>query len=437
MKTALLGSTTLAPITSFQRPFGPRVLHDETAASALPVPASVNVTHSAPASTSDAIGAREAAQILQAERKKKRDAAVAAPAASVAEEPINDEHADVGADQVTAADELSDEGSAAPGENQATGETDGTENPAAETPKPLPLPRSWTKEQADVWNGLPRSTQEYLTEQATKASAELRRIQNEAAENSKTLTVKEKAAEEQRNQYEGKLKSVVEIMEREQLRDFPEIRSQGDLDKMVNEAVQLSAQAEGLWSTDPLRAGQVQSKVQQIQSKLAAWDVHQRKLVAATNELKAADDRKSKEKVTSWDNHVKAENKLAADKIPELADKVKGPALRAAAIEALTELGFSQDDMAKLATGEERISIADHRLQVLIRSHLRLAEIQKAPKAVAAKTLPPVQQPGAAAPRGTAQSETIKSLTTKLNNSGSLADAVALRKAQQRAQRRA
>jgi len=398
----------------------------------------VNVTHTAPSGTSAAIGARAAAQILQGERRKKATAAAAAaPTAPAAEAPTNDEPAADGADTATAAHELSDEGSAAPDESQATGGTDGTENPAAETPKPLPLPRSWTKEQADVWNGLPRSTQEYLTEQATKASAELRRIQNEAAENSKTLTVKEKAAEEQRNQYEGKLKSVVEIMEREQLRDFPDVRSQADLDKMVNEAVQLSAQAEGLWSTDPLRAGQVQAKVQQIQAKLAAWDIHQRKLVAATNELKAADDRKSKEKVTSWDNHVKAENKLAADKIPELADKVKGAALRTAAIESLVELGFTQDELGKLATGEERISIADHRLQMLIRSHLRLAEIQKAPKAVAAKTLPAVQRPGAAAPRGTAQSENLKALTNKLNTSGTLADAVALRMAQQRSQRRA
>jgi len=434
MTTELLGSTALGHITSFQRPFGPRVLHDEGA----PAAPSVNVTHTAPSGTSAAIGAREAAQILQGERRKKATAAAAAaPTAPAAEAPTNDEPAADGADQATAALELSDEGSAAPDESQATGGTDGTENPPAETPKPLPLPRSWTKEQADVWNGLPRSTQEYLTEQATKASAELRRIQNEAAENSKTLTVKEKAAEEQRNQYEGKLKSVVEIMEREQLRDFPDVRSQADLDKMVNEAVQLSAQAEGLWSTDPLRAGQVQAKVQQIQAKLAAWDIHQRKLVAATNELKAADDRKSKEKVTSWDNHVKAENKLAADKIPELADKVKGAALRTAAIESLVELGFTQDELGKLATGEERISIADHRLQMLIRSHLRLAEIQKAPKAVAAKTLPAVQRPGAAAPRGTAQSENLKALTNKLNTSGTLADAVALRMAQQRSQRRA
>lgn len=436
MQTALLGSTTLGHITSFQRPFGPRVLHDEAASSA----PSVNVTHTAPSGTSDAIGAREAAQILQAERRKKRDAAPApaAPAAEApAEVPSNDEHAADGADQATAANELSDEGSAAPDESQATGETDGTGNPPAATPKSLPLPRSWTKEQADVWNGLPRSTQEYLTEQATKASAELRRIQNEAADKTKALTAKEQAAEEQRNQYEGKLKSVVEIMEREQLRDFPEIRSQADLDKMVNEAVQLSAQAEGLWSTDPLRAGQVQAKVQQIQSKLAAWDVHQRKLVAATNELKAADDRKSKAKTDSWNTHVQEQNKLAADKIPELADKVKGAALRTAAIESLVELGFTQDELGKLATGEERISIADHRLQMLIRSHLRLAEIQKAPKAIAAKTLPPVARPGAAAPRGTAQSENLKALTNKLNNTGSLADAVALRMAQQRAQRRA
>lgn len=441
MTVVSAASLPRADISTFQPKFGPRMLMDEAAVSA---PA-VSITHTAPSGTSDAIGAREAAQILQAERRKKREAtaapAVAAPAAETPAAPAapaaENEPAADGADQATAALELSDEGSAAPVETQATGETDGTGNPPADAPKPLPLPRSWTKEQADVWNGLPRSTQEYLTEQATKASAELRRIQNEAAENSKALTAKEKAAEEQRNQYEGKLKSVVEIMEREQLRDFPSIRSQADLDKMVSDAVSLSAKARALWQTDPLQAGDLNAQVQEIQSTLAAWDVHQRKLVAASNELKASEDRKKSEKTDSWNKHVQEQNKLAAEKIPELADPKKNPELRKRAIESLEALGFSQEELGKLATGEERISVADHRLQLLIRSHLRLAEIQAAPKAVAAKTLPPVARPGAAAPRGTAQSETIKALTTKLTNTGSLADAVALRMAQQRAARRA
>ena len=118
-------------------------------------------------------------------------------------------------------------------------------------------------------------------------------------------------------------------------------------------------------------------------------------------------------------------------------DKIKGPVLRQRAVERLTELGFTQDELNKLSTGDEKISIYDHRLQQLISSDLRLAEILKAPKAVAAKPVPPVQRPGTPAPRGSAQSETIKALTNKLSTSGSLKDAVALRLAQTRQARRA
>jgi hypothetical protein len=433
--TDFLGSTSLASISNYQPAFGPRILRDEGGTPSLP---------SAPASSNASIGAREAAQILQAERRKKQAAAPAATPAAPAARPAAftppvEAPAEIPADGAALATGdhgLSDEGNAAPVHAQVTGETDGTVNPAAHEAPPLPRPRSWTKEQDDIWNGLPRSTQEFLTEQATKASAEVRRIQNEAAENSKTLTAKEKAAEEQRNQYEGKLKSVVEIMEREQLRDFPGIRSQADLDKMVNDAVSLSAKAASLWATDPLQAGQVQAQVQQIQSTLAAWDVHQRKLVAATNELKASEERKTQEKATAWNKHVSEQNELAAKAIPELADKTKAPALIKAAGESLLALGFTQDELTRLSKGEERISIADHRFQVLVRSHLRLAEIQAAPRAVAPKNLPPVAKPGSGAPRSNPQSETLKALNNKLNNTGNIKDAVALLTAKRRAETR-
>src|ERR1700749_2126509 len=65
------------------------------------------------------------------------------------------------------------EADAAPDEKQATGETESEQAPD-ENP-PLPLPRSWTKEQTEHWNALPRETQEYLREQDSKASAEVRR----------------------------------------------------------------------------------------------------------------------------------------------------------------------------------------------------------------------------------------------------------------------
>lgn len=412
---------------TYFRPFGaPRIHFDEFATGSGD---SGPVVREAPADTGGNISVSQAARALQAARKKPAPV-VAAPVAAAEPEPADD-----GADPATAASELSVEGDAAPGEDQATGETDDSVNPPAKAP--LPLPRSWTKEQAAHWNALPRETQEYLAERDSKTSAEVRRVQNEAAEKSKALTAKETAAEQVRTQYETKIKSVVDILEKEQLREFPDIRSQGDLDKLSSEFSRLSAEAVALWATDPLAAGQMQAQAGQIQAKLSAWGIHQQKLVAVTNELTQAETRKSQAKKESWNKHIQDENKLAAEKIPELADKTKGPALRTRAVERLTELGFTNEELNKLASGDEKISIHDHRLQQLINSDLRLAEILDAPKAVAAKPVPTVQRPGVPAPRGSANSERLKALTNKLNTSGSLKDAVALRLAQTRAPRRA
>ncbi len=427
-------------MTSFMvstfRPFGaPRIHMDEFAAGGGGGDVSGGdggpVVREASADTGRDISISQAARALQAARRKP----AAAPVVAAPAEPdpaLADDGAD---DTATAAHELSDEGDAAPGENQATGETDGIANPPEKAP--LPLPRSWTKEQAEHWNALPRSTQEYLTDQASKTSAELRRVQNEAADKTKALTAKETAAEQARSQYETKIKSVVEVLEKEQLREFPDIRSQADLDKLSSEFSRLSAEAVTLWATDPLAAGTMQAKAGQIQAKLSAWGIHQQKLVAATNEASQAETRQTQAKKDSWMKHVQDENKLAAEKIPELADKVKGPALRTRAVERLAELGFTNEELTKLASGDEKVSIHDHRLQQLINSDLRLVEILKSTKAVAAKPVPTVQRPGTPAARGSANSQQLKALTNKLNNSGSLKDAVALRLAQTRAQRRA
>jgi len=409
-------------ISTFQPLGGPRFLMDEDASGAPSIDPGPTVRE-ASADTGHDISISQAARALSNARRKPA-AAPAAPAEPIAAEP-----------EEAAATELSEEGSAAPDESQATGETDGNANPPEKAP--LPLPRSWTKEQAEHWNALPRTTQEYLADRASKDSAEVRRVQNEAAEKTKALTAKEQAAEQIRTQYETKIKSVVEVLENEQLREFPDIRSQADLDKLSSEFSRLTAEAANLWTTDPFAAGQTQAKAGQIQAKLSAWGIHQQKLVAASNELKQAETRKTQASKDAWTKHVQDEDKLAAEKIPDLVDKIKGPVLRQRAVERLTELGFTQDELNKLSTGDEKISIYDHRLQQLISSDLRLAEILKAPKAVAAKPVPPVQRPGTPAPRGSAQSETIKALTTKLSNSGSLKDAVALRLAQTRQARRA
>jgi hypothetical protein len=307
------------------------------------------------------------------------------------------------ADEATAEQELSEEDNAAPPE-EATGETQ--EDAPAE--KPLrDLPRSWTKDQTDRWNKLDPDMQDYLLEQDRKASAEVRRVQNENAEKLKGLTAKEQAAEQARQQYEEKAKSALKILEREQLRDFPDI-------KTIEDVRNLSV-------TDPLRYLQ--------------WDAHQKEMVAAHAAVQEANTRQAAEQQASWTQHVQKENALAAEVIPDLADKEKGPALQKRAAERLGNLGFSQEELNALASGKQKLSIYDHRIQQLIFSDLKLSDIQSAKATVAAKPVPPVQRPGTARPQGNAG--VIQALESKLNNSGSLKDAAELLAARRNAQRRA
>src|SRR5690349_11975637 len=88
------------------------------------------------------LSAREAARALSQYRWK-RDAQPEAPqeAAEATEIPAQPE-------------------SAAP-ETDTGAKTQQVE-PQEEAPAPLELPRSWSKEQAERWAGLPRETQEYL-----------------------------------------------------------------------------------------------------------------------------------------------------------------------------------------------------------------------------------------------------------------------------------
>ena len=214
--------------------------------------------------------------------------------------------------------------------------------------------------------------------------------------------------EKTRHQYEAKIKTALEVLEREQLRDFADIKTMADIERLAME--------------DPFR------KIQ--------WDVHQQKMQAVAWEAQQADSRKAQEHQTEWAKYVQTENARAAELIPDLADKVKGPALMSRAAEKLTDLGFTSEELGDLANGKSKLGIYDHRVQQLIFDSLKLADIKSAPKPIAAKPLPPVQRPGVARQAGAAISEEIKTLTDKLNRTGSIRDAEALLNAQLRAQER-
>jgi hypothetical protein len=134
--------------------------------------------------------------------------------------------------------------------------------------------------------------------------------------------------------------------------------------------------------------------------RFQAWQVQQMRLQAA----KAETDRVTAEgdgaEQSNWAKHVQEENAKAAEFIPDLADKAKSEALtKRVATELLPELGFKDSELAELANGRSKLSIYDHRVQRLLADGLKLRDIQSAPKAVAAKPLPPVQKPGTSRPQ--------------------------------------
>ena len=313
----------------------------------------------------------------------------------------NNESTAESADTATADTELSGEDNAAPAE-QATGETQEAD-PAAKPP--LELPRSWTKDRAEHWAKLDPGTQEFLLEQDRKASAEVRRVQNEAAERLKGLTAKEQEAEKARQQYEAQLPALMQTLQDAQQASFGDIRTVADVERL---------QAE-----DPFR--------------FQAWQVQQMKLQAANAETERVNRERSQAQQSEWAQHVQKENELAAEYIPELADKVKGQALtQRVATELLPELGFKESELNDLASGKSKLSIYDHRVQRLLADAVKLRDIQNAPKAVAKPDLPPVVRPGTSKPAGSDQSELAKDLTRKLTETGDIRFAQQLRALQAR-----
>jgi hypothetical protein len=415
-------SASTSHITLMGRPFGaPRIHMDENASGGDTGPIT---TTSLPADAPAAFASpSSAASYLASLRHKK---AAPAPAA-----PAEQESAAESAEQATADPELA-EANADPAEEQPIGEEPSDADPEAEKLPPIERPRSWTKDVDEDWKALPRTVQEKIAAREQERETVIRRSQNDAAEKLKGLTAKEQQAEQARVQYEGKLKSVVDVLEREQLRDFPDIRSMADIEKMAGDATRLSAEAASLWATDPFAAGPLQAQAQMLQSKLQAWSVHQQKLAGAHTDLQAADARQATARQTEWANFVTSENAKAAEYIPELADKAKAADLTGKAATLLSEVGFSDKDLAGFSKGE-KVSPYDHRFQRLLFNALKYNAAKAAPPKATPAPVPPVQRPGITQPRGAQDSERLKDLTRKLETSGSLKDAIALRTAQTRA----
>lgn len=336
------------------------------------------VVESAPPITQEHLTASDAARLLASMRGQKEQ-----PAES-AEQPA------------TADPELAEEANASP--EEATGEE--PEASEAETP-PIEPPRSWTKEAKERWASLPRDTQEYLAQREEERDRGLNRSQTELAEQRKAIEAERDAMAKVKSEYEGKLPALMQALHDVNNQQFADIRTQADLDKLAVE--------------DPFRWIQFQT--------------HQQRMQAVQQELQKAEQQKTTESQTKWNNHVQEESAKFVEMLSD-ADKGKIKEIAAAAPEFLEGKGFTPQELADLASGKDKLSIYDRRVQSLILDGMKYRDLQKAPPKAAPKTLPPVQKPGAAQPRGAANAQNIQALNAKLSASGRLEDAMALLHAQ-------
>jgi type II secretory pathway pseudopilin PulG len=302
---------------------------------------------------------------------------------------------------------VSPEGESADQPPADPGETDQPQaEPEPEAP-PIDPPRSWTKEAKERWQSLPRETQEYLAQREQEREREFRRSQNEAAEARKAIEAERSQVEQARSQYETALPALLQTLQVQQQGEFADIKTMADVEKMARED----------WP------------------RYVVWDAQQKKIAAVQQEVKASQDRQVQETQQHWSKFAQEQDSLLLERAPELADKTQAAKIADAALTYLKDLGFTDNELAANWNGQDKISLRDHRLQLLIRDGVRYREAQSKVSVKAAKPVPQVQRPGPAPARGAAEAEKVQALTEKLSQSGSLKDAQALLVAKRAARR--
>jgi hypothetical protein len=260
-----------------------------------------------------------------------------------------------------------------------------------EEPAPVDPPRSWTKDEKQRFKTLPRETQEYLVAREGERDRDIGRRQTELDEKTKAITAKEQQTEEVRKQYETALPLLLNSLQSTLAGEFGDIRTMADVQKMSVED----------WP------------------RYIRWDAHQKQVAAVQQEITAAVQRQSTEEQAKFAKYAEDEDKLFAEHVPDFNDKDKAEKLQKGARDALIDLGFKPEELARAWNGQDKLSLRDHRVQLLIKAAVEqrvlAAEKANGVKKAATKGLPPVQRPGvAAAPSGGSEA-TIKSLETQLS----------------------
>lgn len=305
-------------------------------------------------------------------------------------EPPEKEQPDESAKEATAEKELSKDNSDP--ETDPAEDTDDTD-PEDNLP-PIERPRSWAKELDEEWASYPRAAQEKIAKREQERDAATRRSQNEAAEARKAVEAERQEVMKARQEAAAEASRAREILLREQQGTFADIKTTADVRALAEQ--------------DPFRYLQ--------------WKAHQDDLQWAAFATQKAEQDKAQEKQTKRSEYEKTQNKQLLELLPEMADPKKAGELRERAVSKLTnDYGLSNEQLSRWMQDDIGHEIlANAGIQKLIADSLKLEEIQSAPKAVAAKPLPPVVRPGISRNAASADSERIQALEKKLTETGDM-----------------
>jgi hypothetical protein len=274
----------------------------------------------------------------------------------------------------------------------------------AELPSSEP-PRSWTKEDKELFASLPRATQERIAERERSREGDFSRRQQEATEQRNALAAERQMLEQTRQRYEAALPQLVDTLQQQHATEFADVKTIADVERLARED----------WP------------------RYQRWELQQKKIAEAARELFGAQGRQISEQRQRFFEFAKRQGELLVEKVPDLADPDKAAKLQDAAILVLKDLGFENAELAALWSGQKELSLRDHRLQLLVRDGILWRDAQQKAKAASAKSVPPVQRPGVSQPRGAARDAQIQALSKRLEESGSLKDAAALLRARRAA----
>lgn len=293
-----------------------------------------------------------------------------------------------------------------PGENdeEAEEQDDPAESEEDDLP-PIDPPRSWTKEDRELFKGLPRETQERLADRERSRETDFRRRQDELTERLKSYETGASEAQKAREQYQKGIEQLAAQAASFVNSEFSDVQSWDDVAKMQED--------------DPIR--------------FQRWQLATSRATQLQQEQQRLANEGRREAEANFQNYVRSEMAKFAEAEPEFADPEKGPKLqREVRSMLLDDYAISAEELDRAWSGQP-VSIHDHRFQRVIMDALRFKQAKSKaanvkPKSPKPKS-PPPQKPGTPPAKGEVQNRALDRANQELTRTGDRAAALRLMKA--------